>query len=120
MSIRSPLQRQREEVSRQVEAVSSIFGGFLTPESDYPGWPLRADSPLRKALRKALAEQGKPLREISLHVGLEAGIFSSLCPDMDIITYGPIEEDCHTRRERMDLASFRRSYEVLVRLLELI
>ena len=120
MNIRSPLQGQREEVSRQVEAVSSIFGGFLTLESDYPGWPYRADSPLREALRRVLAEQGKELKELSLHVGLEAGIFSSLCPDMDIITYGPIEEDCHTRRERMDLASLERSYGNLVRLLALI
>ena len=53
-------------------------------------------------------------------MGLEAGIFSSLCPEMDIITYGPIEEDCHTRRERMDLASLERSYGVLARLLALI
>ena len=120
MSIRSPLQGQREEVSRQVEAVSSIFGGFLTLESDYPGWPRRADSPLREALRRVLAEQGKELKELSLHVGLEAGIFSSLCPEMDIITFGPIQEDCHTRRERLDLDSFRRSYDILARLLALI
>ena len=67
-----------------------------------------------------LAEEGKELKELSLHVGLEAGIFSSLCPEMDIITYGPIEEDCHTRRERMDLESLRRGYGVLARLLALI
>ena len=120
MNIRSPLRGQREEVSRQVEAVSSVFGGFLTLESDYPGWPYRAESPLREALRQALAERGKPLKELSLHVGLEAGVFSSLCPDMDIVTYGPMEEDCHTRRERMDLESLRRCYGVLARLLELI
>lgn len=120
MSIRSPLQGQRDEVSRQVEAVSSIFGGFLSLESDYPGWPYRPDSPLRETLRRVLAEEGKELKELSLHVGLEAGIFSSLCPEMDIITYGPIEEDCHTRRERMDLESLRRGYGVLARLLALI
>ncbi len=119
-AIRSPYQGQRDELSRQIEAVSSIFGGFVSVDSDYPGWPLRTDSPLRDALRKALAEQGKPLREISLHVGLEAGIFTSLRPDMDVITYGPIQEDCHTRRERLDLESFRRSYMILVRLLEMI
>ena len=120
MNIRSPLQGQRDEVSRQVEAVSSIFGGFLSLESDYPGWPYRPDSPLRETLRRVLAEEGKELKELSLHVGLEAGIFSSLCPEMDIITYGPIEEDCHTRRERMDLESLRRGYGVLARLLALI
>ena len=119
-AIRSPFTAQRDEVSRQVEAVSSIFGGFVSLESDYPGWPFRADSPLRDALRRVLRERGQELRELPRHVGLEAGVFHSLNPEMDIITYGPIQEDCHTRRERMDLESFRRSYTVLVRLLELI
>ena len=117
MSIRSPMKSQRDEVSRQIEAISSIFGGYVSLESDYPGWPKRENSPLRECLRRVLAERGQELTEESLHVGLEAGIFSGLCPDMDIITYGPAEADCHTRRERMDLESLRRSYEVLARLL---
>lgn len=119
-TIRSPHKSQREELSRQIEAVSSIFGGYVHLESDYPGWPLRKESPLREALRQVLAERGQTLREHALHVGLEAGIFASLCPEMDIITYGPMEEDCHTRRERMNLESLRRSYENLARLMELI
>ena len=118
-NIRSPHQSQRDELSRQIEAVSSIFGGFVHLESDYPSWPRRADSPLRETLRRVLAERGQTLRELSLHVGLEAGIFHSLCPDMDIITYGPVEEDCHTRRERMDPESLRRSCENLARVLEI-
>ena len=117
VSIRSPLLSQRHEVSRQLEAVSSIFGGYLSLESDYPGWPHRENSPLRETLRRVLRERGQELTEQFLHVGLEAGIFAGLSPDMDIITYGPIEEDCHTRRERMDLESLRRSYEVLARLI---
>ena len=117
-NIRSPFQGQRDELSRQIEAVSSIFGGYVSVDSDYPGWPYRADSPLRRALARALEEQGRTLKEISLHVGLEAGVFSSLCPDMDIVTFGPVQEDCHTRRERMDLESLRRSFAVLARLLE--
>ena len=117
-AIRSPHRSQRDELSRQIEAVSSIFGGFVHLESDYPGWPLRAESPLRDALRQVLAERGQTLREVPLHVGLEAGIFSDLCPGMDIITYGPIAEDCHTRRERLDPESLRRTRENLVRLLE--
>ena len=118
-NIRSPLRSQREEVSRQLEAVSSIFGGFVTLERDYPGWPHRAESPLREALRRVLRERGRELRELPLHVGLEAGVFSSLCPDMDIVTYGPIQEDCHTRRERMDPESLRRCCGNLARLLEI-
>jgi dipeptidase D len=119
-NIRSPLQSQRDELARQIEAVSSIFGGFLTLTAEYPGWVYSPESPLREALRRALAERGQTLREEALHAGLEAGIFSSRYPGMDIITYGPIEEDCHTPRERMDPESLRRSYGVLVRVLELI
>ena len=34
-------------------------------------------------------------------------------PEMDIITYGPIAEGAHTPDEKLDLASFDRSYEIL-------
>ena len=39
-------------------------------------------------------------------------------PNLDIIGLGPIMFDIHTPNERLDLASFERTYEVLVELLK--
>ena len=118
--LRSPLRSAREDMSRQVEAISSIFGGFIQVQNDYDGWNYSEASPLRDALRKALAEKGQELEEFSTHGGLETGVFKGRYPQMDVITYGPKMSGIHTPAETLDLGSFLRSYENLVRVLEII
>ena len=83
----------------------------------YSGWNFSADSELREVLRKVLSNRGKELVERATHGGLETGIFKGLIPDMDIITYGPIASGEHTPDEKLDLASFDRSYEILCEVL---
>ena len=118
--LRSPNRSAREDMSRRLEAVSSIFGGFIQLVSDYDGWPYAESSPLREALRRVLRESGEELTEEASHGGLETGVFKGRYPDMDIITYGPRMSGCHTPDETLDLASFRRSYDHLVRLLSVV
>lgn len=118
--VRSPMKSAREELTREIEAISSIFGGFVEVESDFPGWNYSSNSPLREALRSVLKEQGKELQEMAIHGGLETGVFKGRYPQMDIITYGPIASGAHTPEEKLDLSSFRRGYGILTRLLEII
>ena len=51
------------------------------------------------------------------HGGNECGVFNSLGVE-DIITYGPITRFIHTPDEKLDLASFDRSFTVLTELLK--
>ena len=118
--LRSPVRSAREEMARQVEAVSSIFGGYIQMINDYDGWAYVESSPLREALRQVLKEQGHKMAEFGTHGGLETGVFKGRYPKMDIITYGPIASGCHTPEEKLDLASFLRSYENIVRLLKIV
>ncbi len=115
--LRSPFRSAREDMSRQIEAVSSVFGGFIQLQNDYDGWGYAKDSPLREALRRVLKERGEELREEATHGGLETGVFKGRYPQMDIITYGPRMSGCHTPQETLELDSFLRSYENLTRLL---
>ena len=110
----------REDMSRQVEGISSFFGGFIQVQNDYDGWNYSETSPLRDALRKVLAEQGITMEEEATHGGLETGIFKGRYPQMDIITYGPRMSGCHTPDEQLELDSFLRSYQNLVKVLEII
>ena len=36
-----------------------------------------------------------------------------MIPDLDIITYGPIAEGCHTPEEKLNLESFQKAYKNL-------
>ena len=118
--LRSPVRSAREELARQVEAVSSIFGGYIQTVNDYDGWSFTESSPLREALRQVLKEKGQDMAEFASHGGLETGVFKGRYPKMDIITYGPIAFGCHTPEEKLDLASFLRGYENIVRLLKIV
>ena len=118
--IRCPVRSMREDISRQIEAVSSIFGGFIQVQNDYDGWGYSETSPLRDALRKVLSEQGIQMEEQATHGGLETGIFKGRYPQMDIITYGPLMSGCHTPDEQLELDSFLRSYRNLTKLLEIV
>ena len=118
--VRCPVRSMREDISRQVEAVSSIFGGFIQVQNDYDGWSYSETSPLRDALRRVLAEQGTEMGEQATHGGLETGIFKGRYPQMDIITYGPRMSGCHTPDEQLELDSFLRSYRNLTRVLEIV
>lgn len=42
------------------------------------------------------------------HGGMETGILKGLIPDLDIITYGPIAQGCHTPEEKLNLESFQK------------
>lgn len=49
------------------------------------------------------------------HGGMETGILKGLIPDLDIITYGPIAQGCHTPEEKLNLESFQKAYKKLMR-----
>ena len=56
---------------------------------------------------------GKDMVLEGIHAGLECGIFKNKFPEMDIVAIGPNILDCHSPSERIEIASFDRSYEFL-------
>lgn len=111
--IRSALESHTDTVIHQLEVLAGRFGWEIEIKNRIPGWGFSSKSDLRTILRDVLAERGIEMGEEATHGGLECGIFMGLCPDLDIITYGPIAEGEHTPDERLDLASFDRSYDIL-------
>ena len=58
------------------------------------------------------------MKEVATHGGVELGIWKGKMPHLDIIGLGPIMHDIHTPKERLEIDSFVRTYEVLYTLLE--
>ncbi len=80
----------------------------------YPAWNYDAKSAMRETLQKVFREtHGGELELIAEHGGLECGVFKAIDADMDIVTMGPITLDIHTPQERLELASFDRTFELL-------
>ncbi len=111
--IRSALASHTDVLIEQLQELGALLGVEVTTSDRFSGWSYEENSVMREKLRAAVAKQGKTLETHAAHGGLECGVFKGLVPEMDIITTGPVAQGAHTPEERLDLASFDRSYEIL-------
>ena len=119
-SIRSPMKSAIDDLYVTIDEIASLFGATIERGAEYPGWNYDQSSFMRHSLAKFLETKGQTLVEQAAHGGLETGILKGLLPDLDIITFGPIAFDCHTPDERLDVASFERTYTTLTSFIALL
>ncbi|AMC93243.1 aminoacyl-histidine dipeptidase [Erysipelothrix larvae] len=119
VSIRATQGFVLENIMRQVEWLADILGVNVSFNARYPGWNYEKDSKFREQLKRVYKDmRGNEMIEEATHGGLELGIFKDKMPQLDIVNCGPIMYDIHTPQEHLDIASFDRTYEVLVALLK--
>ena len=53
----------------------------------------------------------------AIHAGLECGLLSEKLPGLDCVSIGPDMKDIHTSREKLDIASVKRTWEYLLAVL---
>lgn len=108
-----------ENVMMDVSELSNLFGFEVTYSAKYPGWDFDEVSPLRKKTKEVYQKlRNSEMEEVATHGGLELGIWKDKLPELDIVSFGPIMFDIHTPQERLDLASFDRTYEFLEAVIE--
>ena len=54
----------------------------------------------------------------AIHAGLECGLFSEKLPGLDCVSIGPQMHDIHTSRERLEIASTKRTWDFLLAVLK--
>lgn len=118
-SIRSPMVSAKEELSHEIEVLSSLLNADVENMADYPGWNYEADSQMRDIFKQVIKEEldAEMVTQAS-HGGLETGVLKGLIPELDIVTMGPKCSGAHTPDEMMNLASFEKMFEVLQALLK--
>lgn len=118
-AVRSSVESAKYALMDKLSSVTKLAGGFITTSGDYPGWKYRVDSPLREKMVALYEEMyGEKPRVEAIHAGLECGILGSKIKDLDCISFGPNMYDIHTTEETLSIASTKRVWEYLVRLLE--
>lgn len=118
-AVRSSVESEKYALLDKVAAVTSLAGGSSDATGDYPGWKYRKDSPLREKMVAVYREMyGVDPKVEAIHAGLECGILGSKIPDLDCVSIGPDMSGIHTTEETLSIASVRRVWEYLVRLLE--
>ena len=117
-SVRSSVNAEKTALIERLAETGRQYGAAYSESGAYPAWEYRKQSPLRDVMVACYERLygKKPVVE-AIHAGLECGIFSDRLKGLDAVSFGPQMHDIHTTRERLDIASTRRTWDLLLAVL---
>lgn len=117
--MRSLLQTTKDDVSQRLQALADLAGARLTLSDDYPGWQPDPSSQLLGVVRDSMARHFADTPKLQvIHAGLECGILKGKAPNMDMISFGPNIRAAHSPKERVEIASVAKTWQVLLDVLK--
>lgn len=117
-SVRSSVNKEKQDLLAQLQKLCEFHGGSYSQTGEYPAWEYRKDSPLRNKMVTVYTEMfGQEPQVLAIHAGLECGLLSEKLPGLDCVSIGPQLHDIHTSREKLEIASTRRTWEFLLAVL---
>ena len=120
-SVRSSVNEEKKALLAQLEELARFHDAVYTQMGEYPAWEYRENSPLRDASVAAYEKLfGQTPEVVAIHAGLECGLLSEKLPGLDCISFGPQMHDIHTSREKLEIASVKRTWDFLLEVLKMI
>ncbi len=117
-AVRSSVNAEKRALLDRLKELAEFYGGSYTEMGNYPAWEYRKESPLRDKMVTLYRQMfGKEPEVVTIHAGLECGLLSDKLPGLDCVSIGPDMYDIHTSREKLDIASTKRTWQFLLRLL---
>ena len=118
-AVRSSVNQEKRDLLAELQKLAKFYEGGYSQMGDYPAWEYKADSRLREtmvSIYKKMFEKDPEV--VAIHAGLECGLLSEKLPGLDCVSMGPQMHDIHTSREKLDIASTRRTWEFLLEVLK--
>jgi dipeptidase D len=102
------------EIEQQMTSLAEDCGFAWSTTKTADAWPYNPDNKLLPLVREVyLALNGEPIREVSVHAGLECGTFALLNPALNMISIGPDLKDVHSTAETLYLSSIPKTWRLL-------
>ena len=118
-AVRSSVNHEKRELLQQLEKLAQFNEADYSEMGDYPAWEYRKGSDLRDTMVCVYRKMfDKEPEVVAIHAGLECGILSDKLPGLDCVSIGPEMHDIHTSRERLGIASTKRTWEFLLEVLK--
>ena len=116
---RSSVNAERAELHEKLRSIAQFHDATLEISGEYPAWEYKKDSQLRDTMIKVYTDMyGKEPKVVAIHAGLECGLLSEKLPGLDCVSIGPNMLDIHTSRERLEIASTKRTWEFIQEILK--
>ena len=118
-SVRSSVNQEKEDLLQKLKELAAFYDASYSQMGEYPAWEYKADSKLRSVMVDTYKRMyGKEPEVLAIHAGLECGLLGEKLPGLDCVSIGPQMHDIHTSREKLDIASTRRTWEFLLEILK--
>lgn len=118
-AVRSSVNQEKRELLAKLKELADFYEGSYSEMGDYPAWEYVKNSSLRDTMVEVYTNMfGKVPQVVAIHAGLECGILSDKLPGLQCVSIGPDMKDIHTSRERLNIASTRRTWEFLLAVLK--
>ena len=118
-ALRSSVSASYDQLVQKIYWIVQSYGATIEMKGDYPAWQWVKNSTLRDKMRTIYKEMyGEDLTITAIHAGVECGLFADKIDGMDAISMGPDIIDIHTPNEHMSIASVKKIWDFLVRVIE--
>ena len=118
-ALRSSKDDEKERLAARVKEIGARYSADINEHGDYPGWEYKKDSHLRDIMCEIYRNMyDKDPSVVTIHAGLECGLFSMKIAGLDCISMGPLAYDIHTPDERLSVSSTERVWEYLKEVLK--
>lgn len=114
LSVRSAKNSEKAKLSAEVHRICDVFSAEVKEYGDYPAWEYKKESWLCDIMRRVYRSMyKKDPKIITIHAGLECGIFAEKIDSLECVSIGPDNFDIHTTDERLSIPSAVRVFEYL-------
>ncbi|MDR0547198.1 MAG: aminoacyl-histidine dipeptidase [Dysgonamonadaceae bacterium] len=118
-SQRSSTASAKDNTVNKVRAVFELAGAEVKSSDGYPGWKPNPNSPVLHTSEQVFEGLfGEKPKIISIHAGLECGLFSEKNPKLDMISCGPTILGAHSPEERIEISTVEKWWRFLTELLK--
>lgn len=118
-SVRSSVDSEKQDLVNELENMAKSYDASFSVRGEYPAWEYRKESVLRDTMVSVYQSMyGVAPQVHAVHAGLECGPFSKKLPGLDCVAMGPNSQWIHTPRERLDIASTKRTWEFIQEVLK--
>lgn len=117
-ALRSNKQASLHDLTNKVLSLGEKYNCETKASGFYPPWEYNQNSSLRELYKKCYKELfSKEIKVEAIHAGLECGVFANKIGGLDCISVGPNLFDVHTPKEKLDIASAIKTFNLILKVL---